>query len=61
MDWETDRHVRNQTNNMVKQVKKFYYTSTITGNRHNGKQLWKPSKLFCHQKLLTVLRGYCRL
>ena len=43
-DWETYRHVKNQTNNTIKQAKKGYYCNCIEENRHNGKQLWKVIK-----------------
>ena len=35
---------------MVKQVKKCHYTSTITENRQNGKQLWKTIKTLLPSK-----------
>lgn len=58
IDWDIFRNIKNQTNNMIKHVKKSYYTSTIKENKNDGKQLWKiiksilPSK--AHQSIQDV-------
>jgi hypothetical protein len=60
MDWDIFRNIKNQTNNMIRQVKKSYYTSTIKENRNDGKQLWKiiksilPSKAYQSIKDVNV-------
>ncbi len=59
-DWETFRQIKNLTNNMIKQVKKSYYTNCVTENKHDGKQLWKiiksilPSKTHHSVKEIVV-------
>ena len=43
-DWDTFRHLRNKTNNVIKQAKRSYYTNTIEQNKGNSKQMWKIIK-----------------
>ena len=50
-DWELYRNIRNQTTNMIKQVKKTYYTDTIKENKDDSKQLWKTIKTLLPSKV----------